>query len=132
MEKERSSLSAGIVIRDVLLDNEKVKEITCNIIPVFSPTENLILPYVTYKRLRLDGRTAKTDPRRAESVEMEVACYASGYSESVDLAEAVRVALDHKTMSSDGLNLRSCTLVDSSETYEGDAFVQVLVFDVRV
>lgn len=132
MGKERSSLSAGVVIRDVLLDNDKVTGITQSIIPVFSPTENLILPYVIYRRLKLDGRTAKTDPRRAESVEMEVACYASGYSESVDLAEAVRAALDHKTMSSEDLNLRSCTLVDSSETYEGDAFVQILVFDVRV
>lgn len=132
MGKERSSLSAGVVIRDVLLDNDRVTGITQSIIPVFSPTENLILPYVIYRRLKLDGRTVKTDPRRAESVEMEVACYASGYSESVDLAEAVRAALDHKTMSSDGLNLRSCTLVDSSETYEGDAFVQILVFDVRV
>lgn len=132
MGKERSSLSAGVVIRDVLLDNDRVTGITQSIIPVFSPTENLILPYVIYRRLKLDGRTVKTDPRRAESVEMEVACYASGYSESVDLAEAVRAALDHKTMSSDGLNLRSCTLVDSSETYEGDAFVQILIFDVRV
>lgn len=129
---ERTSLSAGLVVRDVLLGDARVRAITRTVVPVFSPTEPLTLPYVVYRRTKLTVRSVAQRGTGAEGVEMEVCCYAASYSESVELAEAVRRALDHRQATAEGLTMRSCTLADSSEEEGGDAYAQVLVFDVRV
>lgn len=59
-------------------------------------------------------------------------CYTAKYAEGVELAEAVRAAQDYATGELDGVAMRSCTLADSEEGYEDDAFVQHLVFQVRI
>lgn len=129
---ERTSLSAGVIVREVLLGDAGVSAITGTVVPVFSPTEPLTLPYVVYRRTKLSVRSVRQCAVGAEGVEMEVCCYAASYSESVELAEAVRHALDHRQATAEGLTMRGCTLTDSSEEEGGDAYVQVLVFDVRV
>ena len=68
----------------------------------------------------------------ADTVTMEVFCYAAQYADSVELAEAVRAALDYSKGERAGLTMRSCTLVDSEELYEDDAFVQQLLFAVKI
>ena len=127
-----TSLSAGIVIADVLQADDAVKAITSTVVPVFSPVESLQLPYIVYRRLKMNVRSVAQSVRGAESVEIEVACYAASYSDSVKLAEAVRAALDHRQAGAEGLHMRCCTLVDSSEDYYDDAYMQTLVFDVKV
>lgn len=77
-------------------------------------------------------RSVAGSVRGAESAEIEVACYAASYSDSVELAEAVRAALDRRQAEAEGLHMRCCTLIDSSEDYYDDAYIQTLVFDVKV
>lgn len=132
VNKMNTSLSAGAVIAAVLLADEAVKAITENVIPVFSPVEQLRLPYIVYRRSKLNVRSVAGNVRGAESAEMEVACYAASYSGSVELAEAVRAALDRRQAEAGGMRMRCCTLIDSSEDYDDDAYIQTLVFDVKV
>ena len=68
----------------------------------------------------------------ADTVTMEVVCYTAKYAEGVELAEAVRQALDYASGERVGVKMRSCTLADSEEGYEDDAFVQQLVYQVRI
>ena len=48
------------------------------------------------------------------------------------VAQAVRGALDGARGETDGLVMRSCHLVDSEEGWQDDAYVQQLVFNVKI
>ena len=130
MAVTKSSLSAGSVIRAVLLDNPEVASRTSKIFPVV--TDSAELPYITYRRRALEASPQKSGQPGADTVEIEVSCFTAGYAEGVMLAEAVRGALDYTESVHDGLRLRACHLIDSEESFAGDAYVQLMVFGVKM
>ena len=126
----KTSLSAGAIIREILLGDEDVKRRTNKIFPiVISKAE---LPYILYRRAGLQHNPTKAGLPGAYTVTMEVFCYTASYADGVELAEAVRKALDYAQGEKDGLVMRSCTLVDSEEDFTDDAFVQCLSFNVKI
>ena len=130
MAQRKTSLSAGAVIRDILLSNEEVKRRTNKVFPIV--IDNAQLPYILYRRAALAHNPTKQGMPGADTVTMEVVCYTAQYAEGVELAEAVRQALDYASSERDGVRMRSCVLADSEEAYEDDAFVQRLVFQIKI
>ena len=130
MAQKKTSLSAGSIIRDILLSNEEVKRRTNKVFPIV--IDNAQLPYILYRRAALAHNPTKQGMPGADTVTMEVVCYTAKYAEGVELAEAVRQAPDYASGEHDGVKMRSCTLADSEEGYEDDAFVQQLVYQVRI
>ena len=126
----KTSLSAGAIIREILLGDEDVKQRTNKIFPVV--TSKAELPYILYRRAALQHNPTKARQPGADTVTMEVFCYTASYADGVELAEAVRKALDYAQGEKDGLIMRSCTLVDSEEDFTDDAFVQCLSFNVKI
>ena len=124
----KTSLSAGEIIRAVLTSDEGVMAIATKVFPVV--TDEAKLPYIMYRRAHMEQ--VPTKGIGADTVGIEVTCYAEQYTQSVELAEAVRAALDGKQASIDGLSMRSCHLTDSEEAWEDDAFVQQLVFTAKI
>lgn len=129
MAVSKSSLSAGEIIRAVLTSDPEVTARAKKVYPVVEDTAEL--PYVVYRRTQLEQGQVK-GRRGNDNVTIEVLCYTKGYTEGVELAEAVRDALDNKTAGSDGLVMRSCYLTDSEEAWQDDAYLQVLVFNVKM
>ena len=129
MAVSNSSLSAGEIIRAVLTSDPEVTARAKKVYPVVEDTAEL--PYVVYRRTQLEQGQVK-GRRGNDNVTIEVLCYTKGYTEGVELAEAVRDALDNKTAESDGLVMRSCYLTDSEEAWQDDAYLQVLVFNVKM
>ena len=117
---KQTSLSAGLVVRKLLSENEDVQAITRLVFPVVSDSAQL--PYVVYRRSDLEPA-----PNSHDTLTFEVACYAASYAGAVELAEAVRAALDG---TSDNL-LRSCRMTSAEELWDADAHVQLLTFTVR-
>lgn len=130
MMTTKTSLSAGAVIREILLADADVKRRTNKIFPVV--TSKAELPYILYRRAALQHNSTKAGLPGADTVTMEVFCYTANYADGVELAEAVRKALDYAQGEKDGLVMRSCTLVDSEEDFTDDAFVQCLSFNVKI
>lgn len=126
----KTSLSAGAVIREILLADADVRRCTNKIFPVV--TSKAELPYILYRRAALQHNPTKARQPGADTVTMEVFCYTASYADGVELAEAVRKALDYAQGEKDGLIMRSCTLVDSEEDFTDDAFVQCLSFNVKI
>lgn len=126
----KTSLSAGAVIRDMLMKSEAVMQRTNKIFPI--ATDKALLPYILYRRAALEHNPTKAGLPGADTVTIEVVCYTAKYADGVELAEAVREALDYQQGESDGLTVRSCMLADSEEGYEDDAFVQHLDFIVKL
>lgn len=126
----KTSLSAGELIRDMLLMSGSVTEkIGDKIFPV--STDRADLPYIIYRRTSLEPKPNTGMPFNDE-VTVEVVCFSSQYGEGVELAECVRDVLDQRGGYNDDLRMRGCTLVDSEESWENDAFIQQLVFSFRI
>ncbi len=126
----KTSLSAGAVIRGILIADTDVMQIARKVFPVV--TDKAELPYVAYRRSRLEHNPTKAKNPGADTVQIDINCYAATYETSIDLAEAVRAALDYAQGERDGIVMRSCTLVDGEEIYEDDAYVQCLTFQVQI
>lgn len=126
----KTSLSVGEIIAAMLNGSEAVKERTNKIYPVV--VDNAKLPYVAYRRTSLDKIPTKFGVG-ADTVAIEVLCFTEKYGEGVELAEAVREALDQKqgTNADGAMTMRSCVLSDADEAWQDDAFVQQLVFAVK-
>lgn len=127
---KRTSLSAGSIIRDILLRDAEVKKRTNKIFPV--ATDTAVLPYILYRRASMEQTPSKAGGPGADTVTIEIVCYTEKYAEGVELAEAVRAALDGKQGEKDGLVMRSCILTDSEEGYDSDAYAQQLVFNIKI
>ncbi len=130
MTQQKTSLSAGAIIRSILLSDEEVKKRTNKIFPIV--IDKAQLPYILYRRAALEHNPTKAGLPGADTVTMEVVCYTAQYAEGVELAESVRAALDYSQGESAGVRMRSCMLTDSEEGYEDDAFMQQLVFQVKI
>lgn len=131
MAVPKTSLSAGAIIRAVLLEDPDVASRTNKIFPV--ATDCAELPYIVYRRASLQPTPQKSGSPGADEIHMELTCYTERYSDGVELAEAVRAALDQvETAEHDGMVMRSCYLADSAEDYQDDAFIQQLVFSARM
>lgn len=128
MAVNKTSLSAGEIIRDVLINDEEVKPRVNKVFPVVE--DKAALPYVTYRRVRLDPTQTKSGG--ADTIGIEVMCFTARYTEGVELAEAVRGALEGRQAEIDGLRMRSCYLLDSEESWQNDAYVQQLIFQVKI
>lgn len=129
MAVSKSSLSAGEIIRDILVNNAEVTARAKKVFPVVEDSAEL--PYIVYRRTQLEQEPTKIR-RGADTVGIEILCYTQHYTEGVELAEAVRDALDGAQGEKDGLVMRSCYLTDSEEAWQDDAYVQQLVFNVKI
>ncbi len=130
MAVPKTSLSAGAIFRAVLLDDAEVAARTNKVFPV--ATDSAELPYILYRRTSLSPNPQKSGQPGADEIQIEVICFTERYSEGVELAEAVRTALDQVSAVHEGMRLRSCYLLDSEEAYQDDAFVQQLVFSAKM
>ena len=126
----KTSLSAGVIIRDILTKDADVNRIAKKVFPVV--VDSAQLPYVAYRRSRLEHNPTKAKAPGADTVQIDVLCFAAKYGDGVQLAEAVRQALDGKQATKDTLIMRSCTIAGGEEYYENDAYIQELNFNIKV
>mgnify|MGYP001634387382 CR=1 FL=1 len=135
MAASRTSLSAGELLREILLDDAEVARLSRGrVYPIVSEKPTTLLPYITYRRASLEQQPVKGPSVPADRVNIEIVCYAKTYAESITLAEAVRAALDDKQGCNDAgdLQMRSCYLADSEEDWVADAYAQALIFNVKI
>lgn len=130
MAVAKTSLSAGLIIRAILLEDPEVKARTNKVFPVV--VDKAELPYILYRRTSLAQNPQKSGQPGADEVQIEILCFTERYGEGVELAEAVRGALDQVSAEHDGMRMRSCYLTESEETWQDDAFVQQLIFSVKI
>lgn len=129
-------LSAGLLIYDILSEDEGLKAAGCRkVFPVVSE-EGAQLPYVCYRRAAVTNAAVKGS-RGPDTATVEVACYASSYAEGVGLAEAVLAALDglqavYEDDEGNTLTARSVGLTDAEETWADGAYIQTLTFTAGI
>lgn len=126
-----TTLSAGKIIFAILSGNTDVTDRVTKIFPVVA-SENATLPYIRYCRTGMSVTPQKAALPGADAALITVECYTANYQEGVELAEIVRAALDFKQGGVGNMRMRSCTLTDSAEGWQDDAYIQELTFQVRI
>ena len=126
----KTILSAGEVLYELLTTNAAVNGIVTKVFPVV--TDNAELPYIAYRRQGFRQAESKSARLGADAATYAVRCYAKTYSESITLAEAVRACLDGIQAKTDDVFMRSCYMSDASESWENDAYVQEMIFDIKM
>lgn len=121
-------LSSSIVIGAVLQDC--VSNLVTKIFPVIA-VKDAEAPYIRYVRTKLAQSAVKLNMGPTDAI-VQVDCCTREYSEGVELAEAVREALDGCQCRVGDITMRSCMLMDGSEDYRDDTFVQTLIFKVKI
>lgn len=129
MAASKSSLSAGELIYAILKTDPEVSKRAAKVYPVVE--DEATLPYIVYRRKQFDKGPVKGQ-RGNDTVYIEVQCFTKDYTESVELAEAVRDALDAQVFRHEDLVMRACDLTDSYEDWVDDAFVQSLTFTCKM
>lgn len=123
-----TSLSIGKIIRKLLTEDATIAASVTKVFPVV--TDEARLPYIAYRRADIEPKPFKSG--NADTVTVEVACFTKDYESGVELAESVRSVLDCQQAEIEGLTMRSCTLSGGEEAYQDDAYVQKLVFTIKV
>lgn len=126
-----STLSAGKIIYAVLNGSEELKRRINKIYPVVASID-AELPYIRYCRTGQSANPQKTGQPGSDTAVVVVECYTAQYLEGVELAEIVRSLLDFKKGTVGDMRMRACTMVDSAESWENDAFIQELTFQVKI
>lgn len=124
----KTSLSAGALLHALLLSDEEVKKRVRKIFPVV--TDQAELPYILYRHTNLETQPNKGGV--ADSVEFEVVCCTATYSEGIELAEAVRGAVDGVVYETPEITMRSCYVTGFQSTWEANAHLQILSITARI
>ncbi len=130
-ELHRTSISAGLVIYNLLKDDPSVSAMATKIFPVAVTAEEVQLPFIVFRALKQEPTVTK--PQKGfDTCLVSVDCAAANYEDAVTLAELTRSALEDKEFEKEGLVLGLCILTDREEFYEDDAFVERLIFTITV
>ncbi len=124
-----TSISAGLIIGAILTEDPSISAMATQVFPVV--TDEADLPYISYRVLKMENTPVK-GMQTSDMLLMEVNCFSGTYAGSVGLAECVRNALDGKQRSYDNITMRSCSFEDREETWQDDAYVQRLIFMIKI
>lgn len=123
---KRTSLSAGLFIPS-LLKHGGVNE---RVYPCAATAETKA-PYVVFARKSQTGEPVK-GADGADGVVICLWCYHSDYEMSIELAEKVRSSIEGKQASTENLTLRSAVMVNSSEGWVDDSYLQYMEFKLKI
>ena len=123
---KRTSISAGLFIPPLL----KAGGVTVPVFPCASKTDAKA-SYIVYTRKSWEGRQVK-ESAPADGVVICVWIYHPDYASSIELAEQVRESIEGKQARLTGLEMRSATMIDSSDTWDADSYVQYIEFLLKI
>lgn len=93
--------------------------------------EDITFPFIVYSRTSLTPTYTK-DNLTENDVTMQIVCVSDDYVNSLDVANAVRNALECKGASVDGMTIYPIKMESITESTMEDAYIQTLTFQYKV
>lgn len=110
-----------------LLTNSEVNTIVQDrIFPVIAD-QGTSFPFITYRRSGCGNEDSK-DSVYEDRTTVELVIASASYEESIEIAQKCREALEKKRYN----NIRDIKLVDASEMFAEEAFIQNLLFTIKI
>jgi len=129
--KLQTKFSVCTLIRERLLADEKLKELVGNkIFPIIAP-ESTEDNYIVYVRDEYSIDRTKVGIAFHNCI-VFISCVSSSYDESQKIADAVFQCLDGRyKINTKAQNINAIEMIDSTEDYDGDVYIQTLSFSIK-
>lgn len=127
----KNALSINKYINKFLTESEAVTSLVSvqNIRPlILAPT---IFPYISFMHGNISSSYTK-DGWSEDTTEVTIIAVSDDYSQTVDIAEAVRDLLDNKAYKDDDIYISEMRLSGATEDQIENVFVQRLSFTVKI
>lgn len=120
-------------VRKWLTENPEVTALVDpkNIVPlVVAPTTQ---PFITFQHGPIEVEYAKVpDGAVVDSVEVLIAVVAADYEQSIDIAAAVRKAVEMKQYEDDDIYIPLISISEIQEDVESDNYIQSILLDFQI
>lgn len=124
------SLLIGKSIYSILSGDTTLKSyVGDKIFPIFAPDE-ILTPFVVFERRNVNANYTK-DLLVYDEVSLLVSCVSDNYTECINIANAVRNALESITGTYSGIYIYQSLLSSSSEDFGIDGFIITLEFQIK-
>lgn len=114
-----------------LLSVDIIKSVVNNKVYPLIASLNTTFPYIVFQRTSTPFNTK--DNVYQDNVNIEIIAVSDNYDKSVELAELIRNELEGKrNITIEEFRIASIKLIDTSESYSNDAYLQSLTFNFRI
>lgn len=116
-------------VYEKLSASEELKRLVEDRIYTISSKESTFFPFVVYSRSSLTPNYTKDRHDTGDTVTVEVVTCSDKYLNSVEVAEAIRRALENKPGKYEAFDVVSAKVIASVEDFISDTFIQRLTFE---
>lgn len=97
---------------------------------ILQPTN---FPFISFKRNQVETHYNKDIPYE-DVVSVDIICVSNNYSESVEIAQAIRESIEFKVYkdSEENILITKMWMTDAGEDTISDSFVQTLTFEIHI
>lgn len=129
--KKQTKFAVCTLLRELLLKDKEVSKYVKNqVYPIIAP-ENTSGNYIVYIRDEYSIERTKQGIYNQNCI-VYISCISTNYDTSQEIADAVFQCLDNKyNISNDKQYIESIEMIDSTEDYDGDVFIQTLQFKIK-
>lgn len=125
------SISISKHIYAKLSASDELKQLVDDRIFPITSKESTFFPFVVYCRSSLAPNYTKDRYDTGDTVTVEVIAASDNYLNSVEVAEAIRGALENKRGKYEAFNVNSAKVVASVEDFMSDTFIQRITFEFQ-
>lgn len=114
-----------------LLSVDSIKSVVNNKVYPLIASLNTTFPYIVFQRTSTPF--SNKDNVYQDSINIEIIAVSDNYDKSVELTELIRNELEGKrNITVEEFRIASIKLIDTSESYSNDAYLQSLTFNFRI
>lgn len=121
-----NSLQIGKAIYQILNQNGITK-----VFPLVAD-EGTTFPFVVYRRTGLMAASTKDRYNYSELAAIDILVASSDYESGINLAITIKDLLEHTRGTFNGVKVGEIYLLDATEDYIEDAFIQKLTFNIEI
>lgn len=125
-----TSLQIGKAIKELLLSNSNlVNKISDKVYPLIAD-QSTTYPFIIYRRAALVESSNKD--MRGDEIQVEVYVVSDTYDSSIQIAELVRKSVEGKKGKFGDFKIEDIYITDAVESYEDNAFVQMITLKIQL
>lgn len=125
-----SILRIGSVVKNII-DNMSVhNQIGGRIYPIVA--DHVKKPFIVYQRTGVDVSANKDTYYQSADVSIDILTMSDNYTQSVDIAESIINEMPNNGIETELFNIDNINLVNATETYQDDVYVQALTFNFSI
>lgn len=121
---KNNSLKVGKFIAEYIKD----------IVPIYAvlADHGAKYPFAVYRRTGLTTYNTKDKFNYSEHVLLEINVASPDYDEGVEILDKIKTKLEHKRGIVQGIYVEGIDVINSSEDWQNDAYIQTIVFRIKV